>query len=301
IVIAMGASLIQSTWSLLSADYSAKKVRHMLGVDGISIPQGFAASTVPLFAVMEKLYNRIPYLRDSKLDLSHLQKKVGTFGDPVIIGTILGIIIALLSGYNFADGANLVIGVVAIIVLFPRMVKIIVEGLLPISESAKVFFRKYLKGKEVFIGLDSALTLGLPVTQIVGTMLIPITLILAIVLPGNKVLPLGDLAFIAFFTCMATIIHSNNILKTLISGVVNIVIVLYIATWFAPYFSQMASKSDETDITGQTTALWNGNMFDFIIANVSRIGFAGLIILVIVTIPLGLYVKRKVAKDYSTD
>lgn len=301
IVIAMGASLIQATWSLLSADYSAKKVQHMLGVDGISIPQGFAASTVPLFAVMEKLYNRIPYLRDSKLDLSHLQKKVGTFGDPVIIGTILGIIIALLSGYNFADGANLVIGVVAIIVLFPRMVKIIVEGLLPISESAKVFFRKYLKGKEVFIGLDSALTLGLPVTQIVGTMLIPITLILAIVLPGNKVLPLGDLAFIAFFTCMATIIHSNNILKTLISGVVNIVIVLYIATWFAPYFSQMASKSDETDITGQTTALWNGNMFDFIIANVSRIGFAGLIILVIVTIPLGLYVKRKVAKDYSTD
>src|SRR5699024_5907958 len=111
IVIAMGASLIQATWSLLSADYSAKKVQHMLGVDGISIPQGFAASTVPLFAVMEKLYNRIPYLRDSKLDLSHLQKKVGTFGDPVIIGTILGIIIALLSGYNFADGANLVIGV----------------------------------------------------------------------------------------------------------------------------------------------------------------------------------------------
>src|SRR5699024_5079776 len=59
IVIAMGASLIQATWSLLSADYSAKKVQHMLGVDGISIPQGFAASTVPLFAVMEKLYNRI--------------------------------------------------------------------------------------------------------------------------------------------------------------------------------------------------------------------------------------------------
>src|SRR5699024_4517791 len=63
IVIAMGASLIQATWSLLSADYTAKKVQTMLGVDGISIPQGYAASTVPLFALLDKVYNRIPFLR----------------------------------------------------------------------------------------------------------------------------------------------------------------------------------------------------------------------------------------------
>lgn len=300
IVIALGASLIQATWSLLSADYSAKKVQDMLGVEGISIPQGYAASTVPLFAIMDNIYNRIPYLRDSKLDLNHLQKKLGTFGDPVIIGIILGVIIALLTGYNFADSANLVIGVVAIIVLFPRMVKIIVEGLLPISESAKEFFNKRLKGKKVFIGLDSALTLGLPVTQIVGTMLIPITLILAVILPGNKVLPLGDLAFIAFFTCMATILHSNNILKTLISGIINIIIVLYIATWFAPYFTQLASNSDKTDITGQTTSLWNGNIFDIIIANISRLEYVGLFILIVITIPVGIYVKKKVEKDFPS-
>lgn len=61
------------------------------------------------------------------------------FGDPVIIGAALGLILALLAGYNFADGANLLMSVVAIMVLFPRMVKIIVEGLLPISESAKTF------------------------------------------------------------------------------------------------------------------------------------------------------------------
>lgn len=299
IVLAMGASLIQATWSLLSADYTAKKVQDMLGVEGISIPQGYAASTIPLFDILERIYNKIPYLRDTKLDLNHLQKRLGMFGDPVIIGTILGVIIAILTGYNFADSANLVIGIVAIIVLFPRMVKIIVEGLIPISESAQEFFKKRMKGKNVFIGLDSALTLGLPVTQIVGTFLIPITILLAIILPGNKVLPLGDLAFIAFFTCMATIIHGNNILKTLISGIINIAIVLYIATWFAPYFSQLASKSDATDVTGQTTALWNGNVFDFVIANLSNIGYIGLAILVIVTIPAGILIKKKVNRDFQ--
>lgn len=292
IVIAMGASLIQATWSLLSADYSAKKVQNMLGVEGISIPQGYAASTVPLFSILDKIYNRIPFLRNSKLDISYLQGKIGMFGDPVIIGTALGIIIALLAGYDFIDSANLLMSVVAIMVLFPRMVKIIVEGLLPISESAKVFFNKRFKGKEVYIGLDSAITLGLPTTQIIGTMLIPITLLLAVILPGNSVLPLGDLAFVAFFTCMATIIHNGNILKTLISGIINMVIVLYIATWFAPYFSKLATNSGVTQIKGQTTALWNGNIFDYIIAQIGSFGIVGLIILIIITIPVGLYVKK---------
>lgn len=293
IVLGIGASLIQATWSLLSADYSAKKVQDALGVEGISIPQGYAASTVPLFVLLDKIYDRIPFLRNSKLDLSYLQGRIGMFGDPVIIGAMLGLIIALLAGYNFVDGANLLMSVVAIMVLFPRMVKIIVEGLLPISESAKNFFNKRFKGKEVFIGLDSALTLGLPTTQIVGTMLIPITLVLAVILPGNQVLPLGDLAFVAFFTCMATIIHNGNILKTIISGVINMVGILYIASWFAPHFSKLAASGGATEIKGQTTALWNGNVFDFIIAQIGGTGgYIGLGILAIITIPIGLYVKK---------
>lgn len=292
IVIGMGASLLQATWSLLSADYSAKKVQKMLGVEGISIPQGYAASTVPLFSVLDKIYNRIPFLRNSKLDISYLQGRIGMFGDPVIIGAALGVILALLAGYNFTDGTNLLMSVVAIMVLFPRMVKIIVEGLLPISEAAKIFFNKRFNGKEVFIGLDSAITLGLPTTQIVGTMLIPITLILAVILPGNSVLPLGDLAFVAFFTCMATIIHNGNILKTIISGIINMVLVLYIASWFAPHFSNLAANSGVTTIKGQTTALWNGNVFDYIIAQIGGFGMVGLVILIIITIPIGLYVKK---------
>lgn len=300
IVLGIGASLIQATWSLLSADYSAKKVQDAIGVEGISIPQGYAASTVPLFVLLDKIYDRIPFLRNSKLDLSYLQGQIGMFGDPVIIGAALGLILALLAGYNFADGANLLMSVVAIMVLFPRMVKIIVEGLLPISESAKTFFNKRFKGKEVFIGLDSAITLGLPTTQIVGTMLIPITLVLAVILPGNKVLPLGDLAFVAFFTCMATIIHKGNILKTIISGVINMVGVLYIASWFAPHFSKLAANSGVTEVKGQTTALWNGNVFDYIIAQAGGVGAIGLLILAIITIPLGLYVKKVTSVQKST-
>ena len=83
------------------------------------------------------------------------------------------------------------ITVAAIMVLFPRMIRLIVEGLMPISDGARKFFQKYFKGREVYIGLDTAVTLGHPTTIAVGLLLIPIMLILASILPGNKVLPLA--------------------------------------------------------------------------------------------------------------
>ncbi|EOH90957.1 PTS galactitol transporter subunit IIC [Enterococcus pallens] len=297
LILGMGAALVQATWSLLSADYTAKRVQKELGVESISIPQGYAASSVPLFVILDKIYSKIPFLHNSNLDIKGLQKKVGFMGDPVIIGGILGIILSLLAGYGFKDGANLVMGVCGIMVLFPRMIKIIVEGLMPLSEAAKGFFAKHFSGKEVYIGLDSAVTLGHPTTMIIGTILIPITLILAAILPGNKVLPLADLAFAAFFICMASIIHKGNILKTLISGVINMTGILYIATWISPYFTKLAEEGGVSESGDKVTALWAGNVFDFIIANIGFLGYLGLAILIIMTCFITIFVKRNALKE----
>ncbi len=297
VIVGMGAALIQATWSLLSADYTAKRVQNEIGVEGISIPQGYAASSVPLFVILDKLYSKIPFINNSELDIKKLQNKVGFIGDPVIIGAILGIILSLLAGYGFKDRANLVIGVCAIMVLFPRMIKIIVEGLMPLSEAAKGFFAKHFSGREVYIGLDSAVTLGHPTTMIIGTLIIPITLVIATILPGNKVLPLADLAFAAFYICMATIIHKGNILKTLISGIINMIGILYIATWVSPYFTTLAVQGGVSEAGQEVSSLWAGNVFDFIIANLGFLGYAGLGILVIITIGLMVFVKKYAMKE----
>ena len=297
VIVGMCAALIQATWSLLSADYTAKRVQNEIGVEGISIPQGYAASSVPLFVILDKLYSKIPFINNSELDIKKLQNKVGFIGDPVIIGAILGIILSLLAGYGFKDSANLVMGVCAIMVLFPRMIKIIVEGLMPLSEAAKGFFAKHFSGREVYIGLDSAVTLGHPTTMIIGTLIIPITLVIATILPGNKVLPLADLAFAAFYICMATIIHKGNILKTLISGIINMIGILYIATWVSPYFTTLAVQGGVSEAGQEVSSLWAGNVFDFIIANLGFLGYAGLGILVIITIGLMVFVKKYAMKE----
>lgn len=289
----MMCALIQATWSLLSADYTAKRVQNEIGVEGISIPQGYAASSVPLFIILDKIYDKIPALRDSKLDDKGLQKKVGFIGDPVIIGVFLGIVLSLLAGYNFKDASNLVMGVCGIMILFPRMIKIIVEGLIPLSDAAKEFFSKHFSGKEVYIGLDSAIILGHPTTVIIGTLLIPITLVLAVILPGNKVLPLADLAFASFFICMATVVHKGNLIKTLISGIINMIGILYIATWIAPYFTALAINGGVAEAGNNVTALWAGNVFDIIISNLGFLRILGIGILIVITFLLVLFVKKK--------
>lgn len=171
------------------ADWTAKRVQNIVGLEGISIPQGYGSSSVPLFVLLDAIYEKIPFMKGRNIDAQEIQKRYGMVGDPVIIGVVLGLIFGLAAGEGFKGCASLMITVAAIMVLFPRMIRLIVEGLLPISDGARKFFQKYFKGREVYIGLDTAVTLGHPTTIAVGLLLIPIMLILASILPGNKVLP----------------------------------------------------------------------------------------------------------------
>ena len=79
----------------------------------------------------------------------------------------------------------------AVMVLMPVVVKFIMEGLIPISKGAKVIMDKHFKGGNFTIGMDPALLLGNSDVIAAGLLFVPITLLIAILVPGNKVLPLA--------------------------------------------------------------------------------------------------------------
>ena len=107
----------------------------------------------------------------------------------------------------------------AVMVLMPRMIKCIMDGLLPISERAKEVMHNHF-GEEAnfYIGLDPAVLLGDPEVVTAGIIFIPVTLLIAIIMPGNRILPFGDLATIGFFIAIAVAVHKGNLFRTLISG-----------------------------------------------------------------------------------
>ncbi|EFR6318547.1 permease, partial [Salmonella enterica] len=141
----------------------------------------------------------------------------------------------------------------------------------------------------------TAVTLGHPTTIAVGLLLIPIMLILASILPGNKVLPLADLPVAPFFICMATVIHRGDLIRTLLSGIIVMITVLLIATQFAPYFTDMALKGGFSFAAenAQITALSVGNMFGWSISELMSLGMIGVVIVVGIVASIILVLRKR--------
>lgn len=275
--------------ALVIADKKAKTMQEALGVPGISIPQGFAVTCVPIFEALDKLYDliRIPKGRGKEggSKLFDKFKWLKTLSEPMFLGAIIGILLGILAGNDVKTCLTCGMAMAALMYLLPRMVKVIMEGLLPISNQARDFMQKKFHGEEFYIGMDSAIMLGVPTTMQVALILIPITLLLAAILPYNQTLPVGDLASTAYFVSMAAPIHKNSFSRTLISGTLMMGVVLLFATFFAPMITEFAATGALTMPEGavQVTALSAGNWFAFIFYQLSKFKLLGSAIIVVLT------------------
>ena len=151
----------------------------------------------------------------------------------------------------------------AVMLLVPRIIAIFMEGLTPLSEAGRQFMQKHFKGRDFYIGLDSAILIGHPITIAAAIVLIPITLFLAFVLPGNKVLPFADLAATAFFVCMVPPLTKGNLFRTILYGTFIMAAVLLLSSAFAPMITDIARESgvyaipaDATMISGLSNGNW---------------------------------------------
>ena len=86
-------------------------------------------------------------LKDAKGDVKALNRKMGALGEPVVIGFVLGIVLGAVCSYSFRETVELGINLGAVMLMMPRMVKVIMEGLLPISEAAREFMQKRFSGE----------------------------------------------------------------------------------------------------------------------------------------------------------
>ena len=225
------------------ADWTAPMMSEFYDLPGISIATGSTISYAPgIFLV--KLIQKVPVLKNWNADPDSIQKRFGVFGESIFVGLFLGATIGFLAGYSAGEVIEIGMAMAAVMVLMPRMVKILMEGLLPVSESAREWLNKRFGDREIYIGLDAAVALGHPAVISTALILVPITVVLAVVLPGNQVLPFGDLATIPFIIAFIVGAARGNIVHSVIVGTIMIGVSLYIATGMAPAFTQMAVNAD---------------------------------------------------------
>ncbi|MBM7600121.1 PTS system galactitol-specific IIC component [Virgibacillus halotolerans] len=237
------AAVIFQIVALKVADWTAPMMSEFYELPGVSIATGSTISYAPgIFLV--KLVQKVPGLKNWNADPDTIQKRFGIFGESIFIGLFLGVVIGALAGYSVGDIIEIGMAMAAVMVLMPRMVKILMEGLMPVSESAREWLNKRFGDREIYIGLDAAVALGHPAVISTALILVPITVVLAVILPGNAVLPFGDLATIPFIVAFIVGAARGNIVHSVIVGTIMIAISLYIATDVAPVFTQMAANAN---------------------------------------------------------
>ena len=179
-------------------------------MDGISIPQPFGAGFVPLAWALNKGLDAIPGMGRLEIDAEGLKKKFGLLGEPLFLGVLVGIGIGCLtctSWDGFTESIPYILGLGikmgAVMELIPRVTVLFIEGLKPISEATRALIARKFKGADgLNIGMSPALVIGHPTTLVVSLLLIPATLALAVLLPGNEFLPLASLAGMFYVFCL---------------------------------------------------------------------------------------------------
>lgn len=232
-------------------DLYAPLMEDYFELEDLTVPHGTATYMAPIACLVDAVIEKIPGLNKVDFSLDGLQEKIGVFGEPIVIGSLLGAVIGLLAGYSAQEALPLGIKMGAVMVLMPKVIKCIMDGLLPISERAKEIMNKHFGEADFYIGLDPAILLGDSEVVTAGILFIPITLLIAILMPGNRILPFGDLATIGFFIAIAVAVHKGNLFRTLISGSCIMAMTIWITNQALPWTTKLALdggviKADET-------------------------------------------------------
>ena len=229
--------------SLVLGDLQAKYIERSYGMPGVSFPHAFSSFFGLMAWPFMWLFDRIPGLKDWEADVESLQKKIGPFGNSTVLGFVFGFALSLAAGYDISKAFQTGIIASAILLIMPEMIKNLMAGIFPISEAARAWLTKRYPGKEFYIGLDCAMGVTQPSAIVVGVLLIPITLVLAAIMPGNKLLPLADLAFLGFWVAMPMAMFRNNIIKGVLFGTIAIAASLWMASSMAPLVTRLGAAA----------------------------------------------------------
>ena len=301
------AAIICYIITLVLADLTASKFQKYYDLDGISIPQPFCQSFMPFAIVVNKALDAIPGFSKLDIDAEGLKKKFGVLGEPLVLGVIVGALIGFAAQLNIKKILFLGVTMGAVMELIPRITKLFIDGLKPISEKTQELVDSKFHGKKIHIGMSPALVIGHPTTLVVSILLIPIILAIAVFLPGNQFLPLASLAGMFYLFPIVLPYTKGNVVKTFIVGLIALIIGLYFVTDMAPDFTMAANAVYEAskDKAAHIPDGFSGGALDFassllgwtIYKLTCYIKYVGPAVLTLFTLGLMLYNRKRIVKE----
>lgn len=260
-VVAMACGIVV----LFFGQWIAKPWEEFFGLEGTTCTcLCFVAWAYPICWALNKIIDKIPGLNKLDIDMSKLGDKLGIFGDPAVIGIFAGVFLGVLTKQDPSSILTMAMGIAAAMVLIPRMVSIMMEGLSPLGQAANDYMHKKVgDDADIYIGMDIALGLGDPACITCTAIMIPVTILLVFLVPGMRFFPLSLLAEVCYMTPMVVLSSKGNLVRSLIGMTLMMYLTLFFANMFIPEATQMMSVTN-VNFEGTVTAShfgWNpGNL-----------------------------------------
>lgn len=271
-VLATIVSIAAGTLELFFAKIMAKQWQEAFECEGVTCSTLPSAFYYFISAGVNKIIDHIPGLRDVDVEMDTLADKIGIIGEPSIIGLIIGTCLGLASKQGF--GPSIVIGmqIATCLVVLPKMVGIMMEGVTPLGNAATAVMRKSVgEDTELLIGMDVAVGLGHPASVTCTILAMPFVILLGLLVPGMKYFPIGVLGTVCYMSPGPVAASRGNMFRSLICTIVVVAYTVILANVFIPEATMMLKSAGLGIETSVTEAGFGGNLFNVAVELISRI------------------------------
>ena len=268
-MLGLSATLLVAIYCFKMAEWTAPDVEREMGLKGIAASPLSVNGWVPYVAVFDWLLDRTPVLRSLNYNPEkNITKKdddsyswVALLSEPMVIGFLMGLALALAAGYGIKETLEMSVHISAVMFLLPKSAGLIGEAMMPITTALRGQVERHFPSrKNLIVALDTGFLMGHKSIIMTGLILMALAILIALVLPGNKVLPLGDLPNLISVMALSVLMFRGNVFRAVLAGIPVIVIFLLISSEMAPLFTDLARKtpSFEAGGAGLITAFTDG-------------------------------------------
>ncbi len=259
-ILGLLAVTVITVYNIKTADWTAPHVEREEGLAGVTISPISVVGLVPFSVTMDYLYDRIPGFSKLNYNPEKGNSKIGLLSEPMIIGVIIGALLGIAAGYSVKMVLELSIQLAAVMFLLPKCGELIGEGIGPVSKSLKVWIQhRFPKKKELYVAVNSEILMSNKSVMITGLLLMPVALVIALILPGNKVLPLGDLPNLISIMSVTVLISRGNVIRSIVTGIPIVATFLLISTHMAGLITELSAGTGISFGAGQQiTAFTDG-------------------------------------------
>jgi len=261
----LAVTLLIGIYSIKMADWNGVYVEQRGGVKGVAITTISINGLLPYAVVMDWLFDRIPGIRsiswnpeaagerqraraeapdrvDGGQDTVTEGRSVLDFlSEPMIIGGLVGIFLGVLAGYRLRELLELGVHIAAVMFLLPPCGKLIGEGIQPVSARLREIITTRFRGRtDLRVGMDAGPLMQNRSVLVTGMVLMPLSIGLAFLVPGNRTLPLGDLPNLISVFAIIVLVFRNNVFRAILAGLPIVATYMMVATHFAELYTTMA-------------------------------------------------------------